>query len=339
MPSSWGTEQTQFFFELTPDVILDAAELIGVRCTGRCLPLNSMENRVYDLEIEWPHPQPPKSPSELSRIAKFYRPGRWTREQILEEHRFLLDLHELDIPAVRPEKDPRGETLHEIPEIGIYYAVFPKIGGRNPDELSGDQLRSVGRLLARVHNAGATRPAAHRIRLDHETYGWSNLDYLLEAEILPEELEDSYADLVEEICELSAPWFEESAVQRIHGDCHLGNLLWQDQGPCWVDFDDMANGPCVQDLWLLVPGRDEDSREQFNIMLQAYEDLREFDRRSLRLIEPLRALRYVHFSAWIAKRWEDPAFPRRFDFFGTKNYWQQQIGDLGESLDLIREIS
>ena len=244
--STWGSEETKYFYELTPERILDAVETFGFKCTGRCMALNSMENRVYDVEIEVDDEKSLRTRSERFRIVKFYRPGRWTETQIREEHQFLLDLTELEIPVVAPLQFGDGETLLKVPDCNIWAAVFPKVGGRNPDELQDDQLPLVGRLLARLHNAGATREASHRVQLCPATYGLENLQFLLDQQILPEQIEDRYADLVEEICDISEPWFAESEVQRIHGDCHLGNLLWGDAGPFWVDFDDMVRGPCVQ---------------------------------------------------------------------------------------------
>jgi Ser/Thr protein kinase RdoA (MazF antagonist) len=340
--SAWGDRETEYFYELTPDRILSAAEEAGVRCTGRCLPLNSLENRVYEVEIEVADPASVRSPSDKARIVKFYRPGRWSEAQILEEHRFLLDLAEAEVPTVTPLPFADGTTLRLVPDAGVWFAVFPKVGGRHPDEMNDDQLRRVGRLLGRMHNVGAERTAPHRIRLDLETYGYKNLDFLLESEALPERIEEAYADTVEELCELAAPWFAEAepSFRRIHGDCHLGNLIWADnpshEGPFWVDFDDMVTGPAVQDLWLIVPGRDEEALARRELLLEGYEDMRAFDRSTLRLVEPLRALRFVHFSAWIAKRWSDPAFPRRFEHFGTERYWAEQLADLREQLELVR---
>lgn len=334
--SAWGERQTRFFYDLTPDRILDAVETSGLRCTGRCLQLNSMENRVYEVEIEADRPELHATAPERFRVAKFYRPGRWTQSQIEAEHQFLLDLQAAEIPAIIPLHLNDGKTVGSMPDTGIFFAIFAKIGGRNPDELNELQLRSVGRLLARLHGVGALREAPERIRLDPETYGWDNLDWLLEMEVIPEEIEDRYAEVVEEIADRSFPWFEAASFQRIHGDAHLGNLLWNDQGPFWVDFDDMVMGPPVQDLWLIAPGRDNDSRRNFSILLEAYCEMEEFDRSSLRLIEPLRALRYVHFSAWIARRWEDVAFQRKFEFFGSDRYWREQLADLEESLFEIR---
>ena len=224
--STWGSAETKYFYELTPDRILDAVEHFGFRCTGRCLALNSMENRVYDVEIEVEDESALKSRSERFRIVKFYRPGRWTQEQIHEEHQFLLDLVELDIPVVAPLTFGEGETLLKIPDCNIWCAVFPKVGGRNPDELSDAQLPLIGRLLARMHNAGAIKEALNRVQICPDTYGREGLKYLLESQTLPAHFEQRYADIVNEICDLSDPWFEQAEVQRVHGDCHLGNLLW-----------------------------------------------------------------------------------------------------------------
>jgi Ser/Thr protein kinase RdoA (MazF antagonist) len=190
-----------------------------------------------------------------------------------------------------------------------------------------------------MHNVGASRPAPHRIALTPETYGLANLRYLVGSNALPPELRTSYVATVESICSLTAPWFADAGQQRIHGDCHLGNLLSGRDGLFFVDFDDMVRGPAVQDLWLLVPGRDEEAQRQLQVMIAAYEMMRPFDRRSLRLIEALRALRFVHFSAWIARRWQDPAFPRAFPHFGSARYWGEQLADLREQLGLLQDAA
>ena len=330
------TRKRNTFFELTPEKILEAVESSGIRCTGRCLQLNSMENRVYEVEIELD--EKPKNPSEKFRIVKFYRPGRWSKEQILAEHEFLADLAEYDIPVVAPISFPDGTTLTKLPDIDIFFSCFPKVGGRIPDELSDRQLNQVGRLLARLHNVGKTKEAESRLQICPEVYGYQNLDYLLDNGIVPKHLENDYAYFVEEICEISEPWFEDAEVQRVHGDCHLGNFLWSDYGFSIVDFDDMVRGPKVQDIWLLIPGRDDYAKQKMNILLLAYQEMNDFDRSTLRLIEPLRALRMVHFSAWIAKRWNDPAFERTFPEFGTDKYWYEQVQDLRDQLALITSI-
>jgi Ser/Thr protein kinase RdoA (MazF antagonist) len=327
--SVWGDKETQFFYQLTPERILDAVESsTGLRCTGRAMALNSMENRVYEIEIELD--EKPGNPSDRFLIAKFYRPGRWSEVQILEEHAYLDDLVENEIPAVAPRRFLDGRTLHKLPDVDIWYAVFPKIGGRSPDELDDEQLARVGRLLARLHNVGASKPSKHRIQLTPTTYGIANLKYLLDSDAVPLEIRGDYKTTVESICELSEPLFTKAECQRIHGDCHLGNLLSGREGLFWVDFDDMVRGPKVQDIWLLLPGRDEYAQRQLRILLAAYEEMGTFNRETLKLIEPLRALRFVHFSAWIARRWQDPAFPRAFPHFGSTRYWQEQLVDLRE---------
>ncbi len=332
--SPLGSPETKFFFELTPDRILDAVETTGVRCTGRCLALNSMENRVYEVEIELP--EKPARPADGYRIIKFYRPGRWTREQILDEHRFVLDLAEYEIPVVAPLKNEAGETLFQVPEFNILYAVFPKQSGRNPAELNDEQMLQVGRLLGRMHNAGATRAAGTRLRLTPESMAVSSLEFLLNSNLMPHEMTEQYEHVVRSIVNMCSPWFEDVHYQRIHGDCHLGNLLWGDEGAFFVDFDDMATGPCVQDMWLMLPGRDDYAKKKLELLLEGYEQMRAFDRSTLQLIEPLRAMRMIYFTAWIAKRWEDPAFKSAFIEFNTPKYWREQMSQLTEQLEYIQ---
>jgi len=328
--SAWGDSDTQFFFELDPDRILSTVEQIGQRSTGRVITLNSMENRVFEIELEETADDP--SPRV---VAKFYRPGRWSKEQILEEHQFLADLKSEEIEVVAPLQFIDGTTLTKVTGAEIYCAVFPKQRGRIPDELSAEQFGRIGRLLARVHTVGAKRVAHNRIILDPESYGLNNLDYLIDSDAIPEATAIRYEEVVDEICERIFPLFDSVPIQRIHGDLHFGNILWGDSGPFLVDFDDMVQGPCVQDLWLLSPGRDEEAKDNMNLILSGYEEMREFDRGTLRLIEPLRALRFVHFAAWIQKRWEDPIFQKNYPMFGTEKYWREQLIDLEEQLELI----
>lgn len=328
---AWGAE-TQFFFELTPDRVLEAVEASGITCTGRCLTLNSFENRVYDVELE--SDDGPKA----RRVAKFYRPGRWSREQILEEHEFLADLRASEIPAIAPLAFPDGGTLQRT-RAGIWYALFPKVGGRAPDELTDEQLMRIGRLLARIHSVGASRAAPNRVQIGPETYALANLEFLLGENWVPVDFQRRYREVVEKICAITAGWFAEAANYRVHGDCHLGNLLWNQEGPFFLDFDDMVRGPAVQDIWLLTPGRDVDSLRQREVLLEGYGEMRAFERTTLRLIEPLRALRFVHYSAWIARRWKDPAFPQAFPEFGSHRYWADETQDLEEQLRLIGELA
>lgn len=332
-------DSTQSFYALTPEKILDSAEAAGLRCTGRCLQLNSMENRVYEVEIEPSNPDEVKSRFDLFRVVKFYRPGRWTKEQILEEHEFLHDLTLADVPVAAPLPFDDGSTLRQVDAGNIWCAVFPKIGGRSPEEPDTEQLERIGRLLARLHTVGKAKQSRHRLRLTPDLYGLENLRYLYDSGFLPPEMRDYYKQTVEAICSQTAPWFTETSYQRIHGDCHFGNILANSTGLCLLDFDDMVLGPCVQDMWLVLPGRDEESRRQLQILVGAYESMRSFDRASLRLIEPLRALRFIHYSAWIARRWKDPTFPRVFPQFGSPGYWNEQLSDLREQLMYIQEGS
>lgn len=230
-----------------------------------------------------------------------------------------------------------GSTLQETPESGILFSMFPKQGGRLKDELNDQEVEQLGRLLARVHNIGETKKLEHRLLLDVETYGWQNLDYILDSEIVPEALFDSYEQTAVQALENMEPLFEGVPYQRIHGDCHCGNILWGSNGPFLVDFDDCVSGPCVQDFWLLVGADDEVGLKQREKFITGYEQMRPFDWSTIRLIEPLRTLRYIHFTAWIAKRWDDPAFSNAFPDFGSPRYWQEAVSDLREQCAKIQE--
>ena len=328
---------TRYFYELTPEVILTAVEEIGVRCSGRVMPLNSMENRVYEAEIETAGQQDFKSRHEAFRVVKFYRPGRWSRLQIEEEHRFLKDLAVNDIAVAAPLEFPSDQsTIHELSGSGIMFSVFPKIGGRLLDELDRPKLERLGRTIARLHLIGAARRAEHRLSISAESFGRSCAQYLLSTSFLPEEIRDRYGRLVEDICRITDGLMQGIAVQRVHGDLHCGNVIWRDDECLLVDFDDMATAPCVQDIWLIVPGRDKDALEKRNILLDAYRQLREFDYGELGLIEALRALRIIRFSSWIARRWDDPAFQRVFTEFGTVQYWREHLMTLEEQLCILQ---
>jgi Ser/Thr protein kinase RdoA (MazF antagonist) len=325
---------TQFFFQLTPERVLDAVEALGVRCTGRVLALNSLENRVYEVELDVDLP-PDAGRWDPYRVVKFYRPGRWTKEQIQEEHSFLSECAAREIPVVPPIAFPEGSTLREVPGAGIWYAVFPKVGGRILDEMSEDELRQIGRLLARLHNVGATKEFKHRLRLSSESYGTANLEFLRNNRLLPASIEGHYLRVAELIIKTSEPWFREVPHQRIHGDCHIGNILWHARGCYIVDFDDSLTGPCVQDLWLLTPGRDEAAMKYRERIVEGYEMMRPFERADFRLVEPLRALRMIHFTTWIAKRYDDPAFKQIFVDYGSERYWREQLTallEVGEAL-------
>lgn len=330
-------KETRYFYDITPERILRAVESIGVRCTGRCLAMNSMENRVYDVEIEVDDITT-ASPRDRYRVVKFYRPGRWSAEQIQEEHDFLFDLAAADIPVIAPIKDEAGRSLWTDQDSGIFFTVFPKCGGRSPDEFSDEQYEWMGRLLARMHMVGAKRPAPHRVKIGPQSYGRESLAFLVESGMIEPTSRTRYIAVVEALCEICEPLFQDLPLQRIHGDCHRGNILWGNEGPFLVDFDDMVQGPPVQDMWLIVPGRDRESMIQLDLLVEGYEQMRSFDRRSLKLIEPLRALRLIQYCAWIGRRWSDPAFQRIFVHYNTANYWQQEIAQLEEQLRYIREL-
>lgn len=336
--STWGVSKTRFFFELTPERVLEAVEdavaVAGFRCTGFCLALNSFENRVYDVEIE------DAQGIRSRRVVKFYRPGRWSEAQILEEHQFLLDLQAAEIPVVVPLEWPKTHQTLSQTSFGIWYSLFPKQGGRAPDELTKDQLLQVGRRLAQIHQVGASKKASHRVHLTVDSYGRSNLKYLLEGHWIPLEFKDRYVKASEGIFQKTQDLMSALDMEkfhRVHGDCHRGNLLWNNQGVFFLDFDDSVVAPAVQDLWLLVPGRDQEALSQREILLEGYEQMRSFDRTTLRLIEPLRALRFIHYTTWIARRWEDPAFPLAFPHFGTHRYWQDETEDLEQQYRLISD--
>ena len=313
---------TRFFYKLTPDWVLRAVEAGGFRPTGHCTALNSLSNRVYDLRLE----------DESHVVAKFYRPGRWSREAIAAEHRFLFDLQEAEIPVCAPVRFPDGETLHEVE--GILYAVWPRTGGRSLDELSDDNVDVLGRLLARIHNVGATREASERIALTEETYAREPLA-VLEDGFLPPSCVRRYREATERIAAVYAERRRGVPFHRIHGDCHLGNLLHGREGWFFLDFDDFVRGPAVQDVWMLAPGRDAEGARQRDRLVAAYREFRDFDDRWLALVEPLRALRFVWYAAWIAGHWEDPAFPDAFPHFGSEDYWQKETADLEEMVRLV----
>ena len=314
-----------FFFSLTPDRVLRSAERGGYRPTGHCTPLTCLENRVYDLRLE----------DESHVVIKFYRPNRWSREAILEEHRFLADLREADIPVCAPTPFPDGETLRDVE--GIHFAVWPRTGGRCPDEFSDEEVEVLGRLLARIHNTGAASPAPARRTLNSESGALKPLEELETGGFLPAECRRRYRAAVEEVAELYADWSHDVPIHRIHGDCHVGNLLFGNEGWFFLDFDDFLMGPAVQDVWMLLPGRDAEAARQRSLLIDAYRQFRDFDEGWLRLVEPLRAFRFVFYAAWIARRWEDPAFPAAFPHFGTPTYWENETRDLEEHIVRMKE--
>jgi Ser/Thr protein kinase RdoA (MazF antagonist) len=288
----------------------------GLRCTGRCLPLRAFENRVYEVELE----------DERRLVVKFHRPGRWSRVTILEEHAFLAELAAAELPVVAPLDLGTGSTLGEID--GIFYSAFPKVRGRIMDELDAERRRQIGRTIGRMHAVGAARGAPHRPRLEVSRYIHEPLEALSAGHLMPENLLPRYRDVALRIAKAVAAPLAAATPQRIHGDLHWGNVLWTSDGPVLVDFDDMLVGPPVQDLWLLARGDSEEARREREDLLAGYELFRAFDRSTLALCEPLRALRIVYMSGWIARRWEDPAFPAAFPTFKQANYWMSEYEEL-----------
>jgi Ser/Thr protein kinase RdoA (MazF antagonist) len=317
-------DTTGLFLSLTPEKVLAAVEAGGLRCNPVCYPLNSFENRVYEVEL-----------ADRARvIAKFYRPGRWSEEQILEEHQFLDDLAADELPVCTMRPFPGGGTLRRID--GIWYALSDRRGGRAPDELDDEAVRRLGMLVGRMHNTAVRRPAAHRLRLNADTYVRDGVDWLAEHDVLPRHVRERYFDTAFAIADLADRQLEGVPVHRLHGDLHLGNILIRDGLLRVLDFDDMVIGPAVQDLWLALPGRDPWTLRQREVFLEGYEQLRAFDRSTLSLIESLRGLRIVHYAAWLAKRWHDPAFPAAWPQFGTPEYWERETEDLVEQLAVVR---
>jgi Ser/Thr protein kinase RdoA (MazF antagonist) len=322
-----GKPATDLFLALTPERVLAAVEAAGLRCNPVCYPLNSFENRVYEVELE-----------DRGRVvAKFYRPERWSEEQILEEHLFLRDLEEDEIPVCTPRPFPDGGTLRRIDNI--FYSVSDRRGGRAPDELDAATARRLGMLAGRMHNAGARRPAEHRLRLAADTFIRDDVAWLDSHDTLPRHLRQRYPGAALAIAEVVDRRLAEVPIDRfhrIHGDLHLGNLLLRDGVLRVLDFDDMVIGPAVQDLWLALPGRDPQTLALREAFLAGYEQFRAFDRSTLALVEPLRGLRMIHYAAWLARRWHDPAFPAAWPHFGTQEYWERETNDLEEQLAVIR---
>jgi Ser/Thr protein kinase RdoA (MazF antagonist) len=305
--------------DLTPDVIMTAVEHIGFECTGSILALGSYENRVYQIGT-----------GDGFIVAKFYRPGRWTTDAILEEHDFALELAEAEIPIVAPlVRD--GGTLHMYD--GYRFAVYERRGGRWPELGTAEDRVWMGRFLGRLHAVGAVRRFEERATLSRDDLGRKAVDELLSGDWIPDHLVDSYESVTEQLLEAIDVAFEDVGAYRnlrIHGDCHRNNVLWTDDGPHFVDLDDCVNGPAVQDLWLFLAGSSDEMSAQLGDLLEGYNQFFEFDFRQLQLIEPLRALRLMHYTAWITRRWSDPAFPRAFPWVGEARYWEEHVHALLE---------
>ena len=312
---------------LTPDVVIGAVESLGRLSDQRILALNSYENRVYQVGVEEGSPV----------IVKFYRPDRWTDAAIQEEHGFALELAAAEIPVVPPIVHD-GRTLFEVE--GFRFAAFERRGGRWPELGTRTEREWMGRFLGRIHMVGRRQTFKHRGRIDIERMGEESRHYLLEEGWLPSHLEDAYESLTADLLEAIRAAFDNAGAVsrlRLHGDCHRGNILWTDAGPHFVDLDDCVSGPAIQDLWMLISGSRQEMGEQLAHLLEGYVQFASFDHRELGLVESLRTLRMIHYSAWLARRWEDPAFPAAFPWFVAPRYWEEQILALREQLGAIAE--
>ncbi len=319
---------THPFEILTPDFILDAIEAQGFLSDGRVLALNSYENRVYQIGIE----------EDTPIIAKFYRPQRWSDQQILEEHQFCYELEEQELSVVTPIKNSQGESLLNYQNFRL--ALFPRRGGRAPDLDNPDHLYQLGHTLGRMHRVGVARPFVERPAIDLASFGYQSID-LISKDFIPASLREAYLSLTDDLMKLieqAFQRFDDIRYIRVHGDCHGGNLLWRDDLAHFVDFDDARMAPAIQDLWMLLSENERSQRElQLAEVLAGYEEFADFDPRELHLIEPLRTLRMLHYSAWLARRWQDPAFPKSFPWFNTERYWGEHILQLREQMSALQE--
>ncbi len=315
------------FAGLRPERILDAIESVGYRCDGALMALNSYENRVWQIGIEDSAPV----------VAKFYRPGRWSDAQIAEEHAFTAAMAADELPVVTP-LSIAGKTLFS--HGGFRFSVFPRQGGRAPEFCEPEILEWMGRLMARIHVVGAREPFLVRESLNIRSFGVESRDWLLANRVIPEELEAVWQGVADQALDEVRNGFARAGQVRqlrLHGDCHVGNVLWTTDGPHFVDFDDARMGPAIQDLWMLLSGDAEEMGKQFGHVLAGYETFREFDDSELYLVEALRTLRLMHHSAWLARRWNDPAFPAAFPWFATKRYWEERILELREQIAAMQE--
>ena len=312
---------------LDPDIILQAVESAGHITSGRMLALNSYENRVYRIELEEGAPL----------VAKFYRPDRWSDEAIAEEHAFAHELAFEEIPVVAPlEID--GETLLQYG--GYRFSLFPLQGGRWPDLEYTEDMIWMGRFIARIHAVGKRQTFSHRAQISIQRLGHDAVAYLLSNDFIPAHLERAYQTLTEDLLLIIEQRFGQAgdfSSLRLHGDCHRGNVLWTDRGPHFVDLDDCCNGPAIQDLWMLLSGERSEMTVQMIDLLEGYDEFASLDMREMNLIEALRTLRMMHYASWLARRWNDPAFPQAFPWFDSTQYWEQHILELREQLARMQE--
>ncbi|GMG85790.1 serine/threonine protein kinase [Biformimicrobium ophioploci] len=310
---------------LTPDRVIDCVETLGLLSDARIFPLNSYENRVYQVGIEDGEPL----------IAKFYRPGRWSDAQILEEHNFALELADAEIPVVAPLLFD-DQSLHCA--HGFRFALYPRRGGRQVELDNFDHLEQVGTMLGRIHALGREKPFQHRHDLTLRHFGEDSRAFILAGDFLPRENREAYETVTAELLRKVAPVLQRDwRFLRLHGDCHSGNFLWRDETPHFVDLDDCMSGPAIQDIWMLLSGSRAEQTAFLDTVIEGYETFCPFDPAELQLVEPLRCLRQMHHAAWLARRWNDPAFPMAFPWFNTPRYWAEHILALREQLYLLGE--
>jgi len=312
---------------LTPDAVLDAVESTGLISDGRLLALNSYENRVYQVGVE----------ESMPIIVKVYRPQRWSRDQILEEHAFTRELQDSGLQVVAPFVDADDQTLHRHGDF--LFAVYPRRGGHSP-ELQGETLAQLGRSMGRLHGIGASKPFKYRQSLTVTGFGVASREFLLRHDFIPGELRAAYESLSRDLIERVEAVFKDYgriASLRLHGDCHPGNILWREDSLYFVDFDDCMTGPAIQDLWMLLSGPRELQLLQLSELIEGYDTFHTFNPAELALIEPLRTLRLMHYSAWLARRWTDPAFPRHFPWFNSIRYWSNHVLELREQMSAMDE--
>lgn len=318
-------DTTQSFFQLTPDGVLDAIESVGLEPQAALLALNSYENRVYQF----------RDYEENKYVVKFYRPNRWSDEQILEEHQFCLQLVENEIPVI-PPLSYNGNTLLKF--NGFRFALFECKGGRTPELDDPKTLEWIGRFIGRIHLLGESKNYQHRPSVTVQSYAEQGSQFLLKNDFIPKHILPAYQAITSQLIDICHQRFDQLGPYqaiRLHGDCHPSNVLWTPDGPHFVDFDDSRMGPAIQDLWMLI--NDASDRNLWNKLLQGYEDFFEFDDRQFKIVEPLRTIRMIHYSAWLAQRWEDPSFKHNFPWFDTVRYWEENLLSLKEQLSAIQQ--
>jgi Ser/Thr protein kinase RdoA (MazF antagonist) len=338
------------YTQLTPDAVINSIESMGYWSDSRILALNSYENRVYQIGIEQeladtksdnnnhtsacPPANNKDKPAPL--IAKFYRPNRWSDQQIIEEHEFTQQLFDLDIPVVPPLQFEQQTLLNYD---GYRFSIYPRRGGHAPDLDNGDHLEIIGRFIGRIHGVSRNQPFKHRPSVTIQSYAIDSRNFLLDSNFIPKDLIPAYETITQDIINHIEAVFAAMPYKTIglHGDCHPGNILWRDDRAHFVDFDDARNGPAIQDLWMLLSGDYSQRCIQIADILEGYTDFCDFDQAELNLIEPLRAMRLMHYAAWLARRWEDLAFPHNFPWFNTERYWAEHILSLREQQAILNE--